>query len=97
MTTENETNLQTFPVLSIDAWADPEGGWQWNNWFHVGTVDVDLDRPVEKVLIQAMIDAGYLKTNAHDLAEVEDDGYNMVFKNKTTGEPVFAIEYGSTI
>jgi hypothetical protein len=89
--------IQSFPVLSIDAWADPEGGWAWNNWFHVGTVDVDLDRPVEKDLIQAMIDADYLKTNAHDLAEVEDDGYNMVFKNRETGEPVFAIEYGSTI
>ena len=92
----NEANLQTFPVLSIDAWADPEGGWTWNQWYDVGRIEVDIEKP-DQDLIQSMIDAGYLKTNAHDLAEIEDDGYNVVFKNKATGEPVFAIEYGSTI
>ena len=28
-------------VLSIDAWADGEDGWAWNNWHKVGTVDLD--------------------------------------------------------
>lgn len=91
-----ETNVQTFPVLSIDAWGNPDDGYEWNNWHKVGTVDLDLDQPNQN-LIQAMIDAGFLTPASIDLADVEDDGFNVVFSNKETGEPVFAIEYGSLI
>jgi len=31
------------------------------------------------------------------LGDVDDDGYNMVIVDKVTREPIFAIEYGSTI
>ena len=88
--------IQSFPVLSIDAWSDPEGGWTWNQWFDVGRIEVDIEKS-DQDLIQSMIDAGYLKPASIGLAEVHDDGFNVVFSNKETGEPVFAIEYGSTI
>ena len=88
--------IQSFPVLSIDAWADPEGGWEWNQWFDVGRIEVDIEKP-DQDLIQSMIDAGYLTPASIGLAELHDDGFNVVFSNKETGEPVFAIEYGSFI
>ena len=31
---------KTINVLSIDAWADGEDGWHWNNWHKVGTCDL---------------------------------------------------------
>jgi hypothetical protein len=44
MTNEtNETNVQTFPVLSIDAWGNETDGYEWNQWFNVGSIDLDLD------------------------------------------------------
>ena len=97
MTNEtNETNIQTFPVLSIDAWAEPDGGWTWNQWFNVGNIDLDLDAE-DRQIIQAMVNAGYLTSAALESAVVEDDDYNIVILDKETREPVFAIEYGSTI
>jgi hypothetical protein len=44
MTNEtNETNIKTFPVLSIDAWGNETDGYEWNQWFNVGSIDLDLD------------------------------------------------------
>jgi hypothetical protein len=43
MTNETKTNVQTFPVLSIDAWGNLEDGYEWNQWFNVGSIDLDLD------------------------------------------------------
>jgi hypothetical protein len=92
----NETNVQTFPVLSIDAWGNLEDGYEWNQWFNVGSIDLDLDAE-NRQIIQAMVNAGYLTALALESAEVEDDGFNIVILDKETREPVFAIEYGPTI
>jgi hypothetical protein len=96
MTNETQTNLKTFPVLSIDAWGNQEDGYEWNQWFNVGTIDLDLDAE-NRDIIRAMVDAGYLTALALESADVEDDGYNIVILDKETREPVFAIEYGPTI
>jgi hypothetical protein len=93
MTNEtNETNTKTFPVLSIDAWAEPDGGWTWNQWFNVGSIDLDLDAE-DRQIIQAMVNAGYLTQQGLDVCDVEDDDYNIVIVDRETREPVFAIEY----
>ena len=92
----NETNIKTFPVLSIDAWGNLEDGYEWNQWFNVGSIDLDLDAE-DRQIIQAMVNAGYLTALALESAEVEDDGFNIVILDKETREPVFAIEYGPTI
>ena len=96
MTNETKTNVQTFPVLSIDAWGNLEDGYEWNQWFHVGSIDLDLDAE-NREIIQAMVNAGYLTALALESAEVEDDDYNLVIVDRETREPVFAIEYGPTI
>ena len=96
MTNETKTNLKPLPVLSIDAWGNPEDGYEWNEWFNVGTIDLDLDAE-NREIIQAMVNAGYLTPKGLDVATVEDDGYNLVIVDIETGEPAFAIEYGPTI
>jgi hypothetical protein len=97
MTNEtNETNIKTFPVLSIDAWGNLEDGYDWNQWFNVGSIDIDLDAE-DRDIIRAMVNAGYLTALALESADVEDDGFNIVILDKETREPVFAIEYGPTI
>ena len=96
MTTENETNIQTFPVLSIDAWGNETDGYEWNQWFNVGSIDLDLNAANHDI-IRAMVNAGYLTALALESAVVEDDDYNLVIVDMETREPVFAIEYGPTI
>ena len=92
----NETNIQTFPVLSIDAWGNLEDGYDWNACYKVGSIDLDLDAE-DRDIIRAMVNAGYLTALALESAAVEDDGFNIVILDKETQEPVFAIEYGPTI
>jgi hypothetical protein len=93
MTNEtNETNTKTFPVLSIDAWGNLEDGYEWNQWFNVGTIDLDLDAE-DRQIIQAMVNAGYLTQQGLDVCDVEDDDYNLVIVDRETREPVYAIEY----
>ena len=97
MTNEtNETNVQTFPVLSIDAWGNPDEGYEWNSWHKVGTIDIDLDDE-NRDIVRAMVNAGYLTPKGLDVATVEDDGYNLVIVDIETGEPAFAIEYGPSL
>ena len=89
-------DVQTFPVLSIDAWGNPEEGYEWNQWFHIGSIDLNLEDPSENIM-QLMIDKGYLNDKAKTLGEIEDDGYNLVVLNKETRKPLIAIEYGGLV
>jgi hypothetical protein len=83
---------RTYKVLSIDAWADGHDGWNWNNWFHVETLEAIPD---EDKAIDALIELGVLNEKARELCEVEDDQYNLVITDKRTREPLYAIEYGN--
>jgi hypothetical protein len=86
--------MKSYKVLSIDAWGNPDEGYEWNNWFNVGNVTLDIDANKQAIL-EAMHKAGFI-TNATG-GDVDDDGYNLVIVDKATTEPLFAIEYGSTI
>ena len=91
---------QTYKVLSIDAWGNAEEGYEWNQWWIIGHVTIDIDAPQEQV-IDALIDANILSPLGHDddslIVYLEDDQYNLVICDKSTHVPLFAIEYGSTI
>ena len=84
--------MQTYKVLSIDAWGNADDGFEWNQWFNAGTIDVNADAPASDVL-RAMYDAGYITQT--EGGDVEDDGFNLVIVDAATREPLFAIEYGS--
>lgn len=85
-------------ILSIDAWREPEGGWTWNAWFHAGAMPVTefaaiADSP--RKLFRWFRDAGLLLEGSKGRVACEDDGYNVVIVNKSTREPLYAIEYGN--
>lgn len=78
-------------ILSIDAWRY-DGGWTWNNWFHVG--DIDAIPASSRKLMAYMRDEGYLSRGSVGKVSADDDGYNVVVCERSTGRPLFAIEYG---
>lgn len=86
--------MNTYTVISIDAWGNAEDGYDWNAWYNVGTIEVDINAP-EHAILQAMADAGFITKTEGGM--VEDDQHNLVIKDAQTGEPLFAIEYGNTI
>jgi hypothetical protein len=78
-------------VLSIDAWRY-DGGWTWNNWFHVGDVEDAPEKPRE--FLAMLRREGFLsKLSAGKLA-VEDDGYNIVVLEKGSRRPILAVVHG---
>jgi hypothetical protein len=83
--------IETYKVLSIDAWGNADEGFEWNQWFNAGTIDLEnLDNDLG--ILGAMVDAGFITTVK--AGDIEDDGYNVVIVDKQTREPLFAIVYG---
>lgn len=86
--------MKTYTVLSIDAWGNKTDGFEWNAWHKVGAVTVDIDAD-DATIMQAMIDAGFLKPRAMVEAYIDDDQYNLVICEKQSETPLYAIEYGN--
>jgi hypothetical protein len=84
--------MNAYKVISIDAWGNAEEGYDWNNWQLAGFVEIDLNAS-EQDILEAMVRHGHI-TYAEGLT-VEDDQFNLVIKDAKTGEPFYAIEYGT--
>jgi hypothetical protein len=85
--------MKTYKVLSIDAWGNEEDGYEWNQWFNAGTIDlVSIDD--DDLVLNEMHHQGFI--TAVEGCDIEDDQYNLVVVDKATREPLFAVEYGST-
>jgi hypothetical protein len=82
-------------ILSIDAWAEPEG-WTWNAWYHVGDISKeDFEKlKTDKQIAVWMEEHGFTTTSDMRRILIFDDGYNVVLCERKSRMPVFAIEYG---
>lgn len=96
-TIEAAAQTEVYRILSIDAWREPEGGWTWNAWYHVADIPMHqqamLDRPRE--LLQWLREVGLLQDGSKGRVSIDDDGCNIVIRARSTGEPLYAIEYGA--
>jgi len=83
-------------VLSIDAWSEPEGGWNWNQWFHVGDISKEEFETLktEKEYRLWFKRNGYTVTASKRKVSIEDDQYNVCLCDAKDGRPLYAIEYG---
>lgn len=83
-------------ILSIDAWRNCDGGWDWNQWYKVGVIPLDEFESLKtpRSIIKYMRHEGYLSERSKGMIAVEDDQYNMTILQKSNRRPLFAIEYG---
>lgn len=87
--------MNEYRFLSIDAWAEAEGGWTWNAWYDAGRVPCEYANLPARALLRALRTDGYLSAASAGRVAVEDDGYNVVIVERSTNRPLFAIEYGA--
>lgn len=87
----------TYKLLSIDAWREADGGWNWNNWHTVGHVPTAYADMPARALLRALRTDGYLSAASAGRVAVEDDGYNVVIVRRSDSCPVLAIEYGNVL
>jgi hypothetical protein len=83
-------------ILSIDAWYDGES-WTWNNWHRIGSCDVSICDMETRALLRWLRTEGYLGAGSAGLVAIEDDGYNVVICERSTGMPVIALAYGEVM
>lgn len=79
-------------VLSIDAWADGEGGWTWNQWYDTGVQVIDPLRLNNRELLRELRRAGV--DIPKGICAVEDDQNNLVIVKVNGRMPLYAVEYG---
>jgi len=84
-------------VLSVDAWAEPGGGWSWNEWHHVGNISKEEFESLtdNRKIIAWFREEGFLGDGSRGKVAVDDDQYNIVIVKKSNRQPLFAIEYGN--
>ena len=87
---------ENMKVLSIDAWGNKTEGYEWNNWFDVGTIDkTDFEAiKTDKQFATWFMDNGYTTTDDMRQITIDDDQHNICICEKKTGRPIYAIEYG---
>ena len=83
-------------VLSIDAWGNEDGTWEWNNWHTVGNITKDdfESLKTDKDYRHWLKRNGYINTTNARKCTIEDDQYNIVICDAKDMRPIFAIEYG---
>lgn len=83
-------------ILSIDAWRDSEGGWTWNQWFDVGSIDKTEFESLKtnRQIIKWFRDNGFITAASAGKVCIDDDQHNIVICQKSNRMPLFAIEYG---
>ena len=89
------TESTKFRLVSIDAWRNECGGWDWNNSYKVAD-DIELpDEITARKLLRFVRDSGWL--NDHSKGRVSIDWHNEMFEplieicDKNTGEPLLAL------
>jgi len=85
-------------VLSIDAWREFDGSWQWNAWYNVGALPKEKADILDssRKLLRWFRDEGFLTEESKGKIAIIDDQYNVVIVKRGTMEPLFAVEYGAT-
>jgi hypothetical protein len=96
MENQIEAEPTTFPVLSIDAWADGKDGWTWNQWFAQPEKFPAELLDDDAAIVRWFIAEGLLREGTESLVTIDDDQYNKVVCDTATMEPLFAVEYGSS-
>ena len=87
--------MNTYRLLSIDAWRDINNGWTWNNWHAIGSVPMDLIDKSPRQVFAYLRAQGFLSPQSAGRVALHDDQYNIVITERGTREPLFAIEYGA--
>lgn len=87
-----------FELCSIDAWAEPEGGWCWNDSFRLeeGIVFAD-DALTPRKILKALRDWDYLADGSKGRLRVVEDWPVIEIQNKSNGCPYLALQLTKTV
>lgn len=85
--------METWVVYDLDVWGNEEDGYEVNDWWAVGELNfTDMEIQDDKVILEKMKKAGYLKTSdMRKLEVVADYGFIEIVERKT-GKYLYNLE-----
>ena len=85
--------METWVVYDLDVWGNEEDGYEVNDWWAVGELSfTDMEIQDDKVILEKMKKAGYLKTSdMRELEIVADYGFIEIVERKT-GKYLYNLE-----
>jgi len=85
-------------IINIDAIRSRDGGWEWNDWRYVNSVEFpkELLKKTNRSVLKWFRDNNLLSEFSGGKISVEDDDVNIVIKQKSNGRPLWAIELERT-
>lgn len=87
----DDTDFTRYELRSIDAWRDPEGGWTWNNSFHIESgIFIGNEVGTRGLLKYCREGLNILTNESKGRVRVYDDGDIIEIQARGTGEPLFA-------
>ena len=89
--------MKNFQVLSIDAWWNKKEGYEWNQWYKIGTVPESTLDLRGKALLDTLLELGIINVSDLRITEIEIDDLNIVLLDKKTQRPLIAIEHFGSI
>jgi hypothetical protein len=85
----------SYTVWSLDVWGNDDDGYEVNDRCKVGTIDLDATTVIDsdQGLMEALIEAGYLKPGSDSVGEVEGESdYTLFIGDGDTGCPWLQLE-----
>lgn len=76
----------TFEIRQVDAWADPDCGWYWNDSYNLGEFTTAGDVP--RAFRRALAKMGVRFYKGRTVTEYDGDVYEIT--DRATREPLFA-------
>ena len=87
---ENDSLDTLWELREIDAWADPEGGWMWNNSFVLKRFRSDAD-DLKGLFLRVLADVRG-RPLPRGVFRVDDSGWNILeIQQRKAGMPVYAM------
>lgn len=85
--------VNTWHVISLDVWGNAEEGFEVNDRRECGTVEIESNDPGDGDIIDALVDAEYLKPGSLGRFTVEyhDDRFVSI-DSAVDGEPLLQLE-----
>ncbi len=82
-------------IISIDAWRDADGGWTWNDWHTVRTIELPASALTPRKLLNALRREGILTKQSCGRVAVEETHGEHFFcevQAKNTREPLISVQ-----
>ena len=86
--------METWVVYDLDVWGNEEDGYEVNDWWAVGELSfTDEEIQDDKVILEKMKKAGYLKTSdMRKLEVVADYGFIQIAERGKAGKYLYNLE-----